>query len=41
MRELGFIDLTKFMENEMILVIDPLFSREAVGQYDEKLKKLI
>ena len=38
MRELGFIDE---MKNEIILVDDPLFSREAVGQYNEKLKKPI
>ena len=36
MRELGLIDLTNFTEDEMVLVNDPLFSREAVGQYEEK-----
>ena len=36
MRESGLIDLTNFIEDEMVLVNDPLFSREAVGQYDEK-----
>ena len=34
--EPGLLDLTNFIEDEMILVNDPLFSREAVGQYDEK-----
>ena len=36
MREPGLIDLTNFIEDEMVLVNDPLFSREAVGQYKEK-----
>ena len=36
MREPGLIDLTNFIEDEMVLVNDPLFSREAVGQYEEK-----
>ena len=36
MREPGLIDLTNFIEDEMVLVNDPLFSREAVGQYGEK-----
>ena len=35
-REPELLDLTNFIEDEMILVNDPLFSREAVGQYDEK-----
>ena len=34
--EPGLLDLTNFIEDEMILVNDPLFSRQAVGQYDEK-----
>ena len=36
MRESGLTDLTNFIENEMVLVDDPLFSREIVGQYEEK-----
>ena len=36
MREPGLTDLTNFIEDEMVLVNDPLFSREAVGQYEEK-----
>ena len=38
MREPGLIDLTNFIEDEMVLVNDPLFSRgfQAVGQYEEK-----
>ena len=36
-REPGLLDLTNFVEDEMILVNDPLFSKEAVRQYDEKL----
>ena len=39
MREPGLIDLTNFIEDEMVLVNDPLFSREAVGQYEEKSLK--
>ena len=35
-REPGLLNLTNFIEDEMILVNDPLFSREAVGQYDQK-----
>ena len=35
-REPGLLDLTNFTEDEMILVNDPLFSRQAVSQYDEK-----
>ena len=35
-REPGLIDLTNFIEDEMVLANDPLFSREAVGQYEEK-----
>ena len=36
MREPGLIDLTNFIEDKMVLVNDSLFSREAVGQYEEK-----
>ena len=36
MREPGLTDLTIFTEDEMVLVNDPLFSRETVGQYKEK-----
>ena len=35
-REPGLLDLTNFTEDEMILVNDPLFSRQAASQYDEK-----
>ena len=35
-RKPGLLDLTNFVEDEMILVNDPLFSKEAVRQYDEK-----
>ena len=35
-REPGFLDLTNFSKDEMVLVIDPLYSREAVGQYEDK-----
>ena len=35
-REPGLLDLTNFIEDEMILVNDLLFSREAAGQYDQK-----
>ena len=38
-REPGLLDLTNFTEDEMILVNDPLFSRQAVSQYDEKPPK--
>ena len=34
-REPELLDLTNFIEDEMILVNDP-FSREVVGQYDRK-----
>ena len=33
--EPGLLDLTNFIEDEMILVNDPLFSRRAVDQSDE------
>ena len=33
-REPELLDLTNFIEDEMILVSNPLFSRETVGQYD-------
>ena len=36
MREPGLTDLTNFIEDEMVLVDDLLFSRETVGQYEEK-----
>ena len=36
MRQPGLIDLPNFIEGEMVLVNDSLFSREAVGQYEEK-----
>ena len=36
MREPRLIDLTNFIEDEMALVNNPLFSREAVDQYEEK-----
>ena len=36
MREPVLINLTNFIEDEMVLVNDSLFSREAVGQYEEK-----
>ena len=39
MREPGLIDLKNFIEDEMVLVNDPLFSTEAVGQYEEKSLK--
>ena len=35
-REPELLDLSNFIEDEIILVNYPLFSREAVGQYDEK-----
>ena len=35
-REPGLLDLTNFIEDEMNLVNDPLFSREAVRQYEDK-----
>ena len=38
-RESGLLDLTNFIEDKMILVNDPLFSR-AVGQYDKKPQDL-
>ena len=34
-REPGLLDLTDFIEDEINLVNDPLFSREAVGQYED------
>ena len=38
-RETGLLHLTNFIEGEMTIVNDPLFSREAVGQYiDKRLK---
>ena len=35
-REHGLLDLTNSIEDEMTLVNDPLFSREAVRQYQDK-----
>ena len=35
-RETGLLNLTNFFEGEMTIVNDPLFSREAVGQYIDK-----
>ena len=35
-RQPGLLDLTNFTKDEMALVIDPLYSREAVGQYEDK-----
>ena len=35
-REPGLLDLINFIDNKMILVNEPLFSREVVGHYDEK-----
>ena len=35
-RELELLDLTNFNEDEMIIVNDPLFPKEAVGQYDQE-----
>ena len=39
MREPGLVDLTNFIDDEMLLVNDSPFSREAVGQYEEKPSK--
>ena len=39
MPEPGLTDLTNFIQDEMVLVNNPLFSREAVGQYEEKSLK--
>ena len=35
-REPGLLDFTNFIEEERTWVSDPLFSREAVGQYEDK-----
>ena len=35
-REPGLTELLNFIEEEMMLVSDPLFSREAISQYEEK-----
>ena len=35
-RELQLLDLTNLIEDKMILVNDPIFTREAVGHYGEK-----
>ena len=39
MREPGLTELANFIEDEMVLVNGPLFSREAFGQYEEKSLK--
>ena len=36
MKEPGLIDLTNFFKDEMVVINNPLFSRETVGQYEEK-----
>ena len=36
MKKPGLTDLTNVTEDEMLLVNKHLFSREAVGQYEEK-----
>ena len=38
MREPGLTELTNFIEDKMVLVNDHLFSRGAVGQYEETIK---
>ena len=38
-RKPGLLDLTNCIEDEMILINDALFSRQAAGQYDEKTRK--
>ena len=35
-REPGLLDLTNFIQDEMTVVYDPLFFREAVRQYEDK-----
>ena len=39
-RELELLDLTNFIEDEMILVNDLIFTREAGGHYDKKHQEL-
>ena len=38
---MSIFDLANFVENEMTLVSDPLYSRDAVSQYIEKNQKFI
>ena len=40
-REPRLFDLANFVEDEMTLVSDPLYSRDAVSQYTEKNQKFI
>ena len=40
-REPRLFDLANFVEDEITLVSDPLFSRDAVSQYIEKNQKFI
>ena len=40
-REPQLFDLTNFVEDEMTLASDPLYSRDAVSQYIEKNQKFI
>ena len=40
-REPGLVDLTNFVEDEINVVSDPLFSREAVRQYEDNYSNLI
>ena len=40
-REPRLFDLANFVEDEMTLVSDPLYSRDAVSQYTEKKQKFI
>ena len=40
-REPQLFDLANFVEFEMTLVSDPLYSRDSVSQYIEKNKKFI
>ena len=40
-REPQLFDLINFVEDEMTLVNDPLYSRDAVSQYIEKNQKFI
>ena len=39
-RETGLLNFTNFIVDELILVNDPLLSKQAVVQYDEKPTKL-
>ena len=40
-KELQLFDLATFVEDEMTLLSDPLYSRDAVSQYIEKNQKFI